>query len=71
MNVFPDLLRQQFGISVPRVDPAPSFIYPDEAHGYSLTPVGDPNAAILAPSPSLGPLPAQPLFGDPVISSPP
>jgi hypothetical protein len=48
VNVFPDLLRQQFGISVPRVDPAPSFIYPDEAHGYSLTPVGDPNAAIVS-----------------------
>jgi len=49
VNVFPDLLREQFGISVPRVDPAPSFIYPDEAHGYSLTQVGDPNAAIVAP----------------------
>ncbi len=46
VNVFPDLLKEQFGISVPRIDPAPSFIYPDESHGYQLTSVGDPNLAI-------------------------
>jgi hypothetical protein len=48
-RVFPDLLNEKFGQAMPRVDPAPSFMYPDEAHGYSLTPVGDPNAAITSP----------------------
>jgi len=48
VNVFPDLLNAKFGLSVPRIDPAPSFMYPDDAHGYSLAPIGDPNLAIVS-----------------------
>jgi hypothetical protein len=48
VNVFPDLLNEKFGQSVPRIDPAPSYMFLDDAHGYVLSPIGDPNAAIVA-----------------------
>jgi hypothetical protein len=48
VNVFPDLLDPLFGSSLPRVDPAPSFMFTSNGE-YDLQPLADPNGAILAP----------------------
>ena len=46
VNVFPDLLNPLLGIRLPRVDPAPTFMF-GQRDQYDLHPIGDPNAAIV------------------------
>ena len=46
VNVFPDLLNPILGTSLPRVDPAPSFMF-GPRNPYDLHPIDDPNGAIV------------------------
>jgi len=45
VNVFPDVLNPILGSSLPRVDPAPSFMFGDRDQ-YDLHPIDDPNGAV-------------------------
>ena len=48
VNVFADLLNPTVGTTLPRVDPAPSFMF-SAGREYDLQPIDDPNGAIHTP----------------------
>lgn len=48
VNVFPDVLNPLLGTSLPRVDPAPSFMFRN-GNAFDLAPIDDPDAAVTAP----------------------